>query len=107
MGGRSFAGAVVARHLDKLVYTTDDDRFVRRVRGDGLELYRTLGLWCKHRCFAVCPDCFSRILDLAVGSGWPGAFYPYDGMFGSNWTTCSARRVSRDPVKRGSTTHAS
>src|ERR1044071_5760118 len=106
MGGRSLAGIVIVRHIDKLVHTSDDNRFVHRIRGDCIQLYRTVGLRREYWRFAACINHFGRILDLAVGPGWSGAFYSYDGVSGSDRTTCSAARVSRDRAKRGSTTGA-
>src|SRR5262249_30182601 len=107
MDRRSFAGVIVLRHLDKLVHTSHDSSFVRHVRSNHIEFCRTLGLRFEYRRFAACVNHFSRVLDLALGPSWTGAFYTYDGVFGGDWTTCSAARVSRDLAKRRSTTGAS
>ena len=107
MGGRSLADPTVVCHLQQLVHTADDSRFVHRVGGDRIELCRTLGLRCEYGRFADCVNHFGRVLDVALGPGWSRAFYSYDGVFGCDRATCSAARVSRDFAKRGSSTGAS
>ena len=107
MGRRSLAGATLVCDLEQLVHTADDDRFVHCVRGDRIELCRTLGLRCEHRRFSDCFNHFGRVLDLALGPGWSRAFYSYDRVFGGDRAACSAARVSRDFAKRGSSTGAS
>src|SRR5262245_7306232 len=106
MGGRSLAGVTIVRYLHKLVHTSHDDLFVHRVRGNRIEFCRTLGLWCEYWCVAAGLNHLSGILDVALGPGGSGAFYSYDGVSGSDRTTCSAARVSRDLAERGSATGA-
>src|SRR5205814_9994660 len=89
VGGRSLADPTVVCHLHQLVHTAHDNRFVHRVGGDRIELYRTLGLRCEYGRFAACFNHFGRVLDVALGARWPRAFYSYDRVFSCDGATCS------------------
>src|SRR5262249_927155 len=90
MGGCSLAGVTVVCHLDKLVHTSHDNRFVHRIGTDRVELYRAVGLRREYGRFSDRINYFSSVLDLALGPGWSCAFYSDDSLFGSDRTTRSA-----------------